>query len=34
VTAAFLLTHKGATNAKLPASGWRARLRSLLRLGR
>jgi len=33
VTAAFLLAHNGSANANQP-SGWRGRLRSLLRLGR
>jgi serine/threonine protein phosphatase PrpC len=34
VTIAFMLAHKGSSNPNLPEPGWRARLRSLLRLGR
>jgi PPM family protein phosphatase len=34
ITVAVLIAHNGSTTADLPASGWRARLRSLLRLGR
>lgn len=34
VTTAVLIAHNGSTTADLPASGWRGRLRSLLRMGR